>query len=68
MREGKCGTLAWECLTLVVCDSRMLPPQSNSLKGSPSPHWACRCLKILLRQTVAQEDHNATREFGISES
>jgi hypothetical protein len=30
----------------------MLPPQSNSLKGSPSPHWASRCLKILLRQTV----------------
>src|SRR6266699_4461011 len=32
-----------------------LPPQSNSLNGSPSPHWAGRCLKILLRQTVAQE-------------
>ena len=31
MREGKYGTLAWECLTFVVCDSRMLPPQSNSL-------------------------------------
>src|SRR5882762_11051735 len=41
---------------------------SNSLSGSPSPHWAGRCLKILLRQTVAQEDHNATRKFGISES
>src|SRR5882762_518522 len=47
---------------------RALPPQSNSLNGSPSPHWAGRCLKILLRQTVAQEDHNATRKFGISES
>jgi len=34
---------------------RTLPPQSKSLSGSPSPHWAGRCLKILLRQTVAQE-------------
>jgi hypothetical protein len=37
--------------------TRALPPQSDLLKGSPSPHWASRCLKILLRQTVAQEDH-----------
>jgi hypothetical protein len=34
----------------------------------PSPHRAVRCLKILLRQTVAQEDQNATRKFGTGES
>ena len=36
MREGKCELWFWELLTFVVYDSRMLPPQSNSLASSNS--------------------------------
>src|SRR5207244_39361 len=54
-----------EVLPQDVGQARVLPPQSNSLAGPHSPHChAVRCVKILLRQTAAQEDHDATRKSG----
>ncbi len=57
-----------EVIPRKVGEQRASPPQSNSLAAAPASGSAVRCMKMLVRQTVVQEDHDAMRKSGISES
>src|SRR6267154_830260 len=57
--EGVVGNA--EVIPRNVGEQRASPPQSNSLAAAASGS-AVRCMKMLLRQTVAQEDHDAMRK------